>query len=556
MGPLPARRLRLASGLVLLTYLATHLANHALGLVSLEAMEWGRQWFLAFWRHPVPTAALYSALVVHILLALRSLYRRRHFRMPAWELTQFALGLALPPLLTAHVVGTRLAATLFGVTDSYTRVVLTLWEPVHGPRQALLITIAWVHGCMGLHFWLRLRPGYRRVTGPLFGAALLLPVLALLGFVSAGREVAGRAQDPRWVDALARTTHASGPAVAAALERIRDGIFGAYGGALILVLGARAVRRFRQRSHSVRIRYPDAREVLVPLGFTILEASRFAGIPHASVCGGRGRCSTCRVRVLKGLADAPPASPAEARVLQRVGAPPDVRLACQLRPAHDVSVAPVLPSTAGPADAALRVDHRGGREQELAVLFADLRGFTRIAEDKLPYDVVFVLNRYFQAVGGAITRAGGVPNQFTGDGVMALFGVDGTPASACRQALAASRGIVDSLEGLNRDLADELPAPLRIGIGVHVGPAIVGRMGYGEGVYLTAVGDTVHVASRLEQLTKEYDCTLVFSEAVAKHAAIDVSAFRRHELTVRNRAGLLAIRVVDDVNGLPLGEGT
>jgi adenylate cyclase len=170
--------------------------------------------------------------------------------------------------------------------------------------------------------------------------------------------------------------------------------------------------------------------------------------------------------------------------------------------------------------------------------------------------VVFILNRYFHAVGGAITRAGGVPNQFTGDGVMALFGVEGDTASACRQALAASRGIVESLGALNRDLADELRAPLRIGIGIHVGPVIVGRMGYGEGVYLTAVGDTVHVASRLEQLTKEYDCTLVFSEEVAKHAAIDASRFRRHELTVRNRAGLLAIRVVDDVQRLPLGAGT
>jgi len=196
-------------------------------------------------------------------------------------------------------------------------------------------------------------------------------------------------------------------------------------------------------------------------------------------------------------------------------------------------------------------DARQGREQELAVLFADLRGFTRIAEHKLPYDVVFILNRYFEAVGGAIQRAGGIPNQFTGDGVMALFGVESGAELGCRQAVAAAREIVRDLAALNHELVEELPAPLRIGIGIHAGPAIVGRMGYGAGVYLTAVGDTVHVASRLEQLTKEYRCVLVLSEEVASRAALDVSAFPRHELTVRNRGGLLAVRVIDDLGRLP-----
>src|SRR5207245_9644907 len=109
----------------------------------------------------------------------------------------------------------------------------------------------------------------------------------------------------------------------------------------------------------------------------------------------------------------------------------------------------------------------------------------------------------------------------------------------------APRAIGRPLAALNRELGEELQVPLRIGIGIHAGPAIVGRMGYGEGVYLTAVGDTVHVASRLEQLTKEYGCALVLSEQVASRAAIDVSAFPRPELTVRHRGGLLAVRAID-----------
>ncbi len=288
-----------------------------------------------------------------------------------------------------------------------------------------------------------------------------------------------------------------------------------------------------------------------PRGFTILDASRLAGIPHASVCGGRGRCSTCRVRVSDGLADLPAPSEAERRVLARVGAAPDVRLACQTRPSRDVAVEPLLAPSVAPTEA-FATDVRQGREQELAVLFADLRGFTRMAENKLPYDVVFVLNRYFEAVGTAITRAGGVTNQFTGDGVMALFGIESGPATGSRQALAAARAMVEGVAALSAELAVDLGAPLRIGIGIHTGPAVVGRMGWGESFYLTAVGDTVHVAARLEQATKDYAAQLVVSEAVARHANLDLTRFPAHNLTVHNRADPVPVRVIDQVTNLPL----
>jgi len=252
-----------------------------------------------------------------------------------------------------------------------------------------------------------------------------------------------------------------------------------------------------------------------------------------------------------GLGQLPPASHAEARVLQRVSAPPNVRLACQLRPRTDVAVIPVLPALPPPRTV-VAVDHRPGQEQEIAILFADLRGFTRMAEHKLPYDVVFILNRYFEVVGTRIEGAGGIANQFTGDGVMALFGIDAGPDAGARQALAAARGLVEGLADLSRQLAHELPAPLRIGIGIHVGPVVVGRMGYGAGVYLTAVGDTVNLTSRLEQLTKDYDCELVISEAAARRAGLDVAGLPRHELTVRNRAGALAVYTVSRITALPL----
>jgi len=377
-----------------------------------------------------------------------------------------------------------------------------------------------------------------------------LPTLALLGFVTAGREVAMRAQTPGWSAATLRAANAPDAAEAARLAAIRQGFVESYGIALLGVFAARGGRRLLEWRRSVRITYPSVRVVTAPRGFSILDASRFAAIPHASVCGGRGRCSTCRVRIVAGLHELPAPSEAERRVLARVAAAPDVRLACQTRPIRDVAVAPLLAPSIVPAEA-FATDVRQGREQELAVLFADLRGFTRLAENKLPYDVVFVLNRYFETVGTAITGAGGVTNQFTGDGVMALFGIEAGPATGSRQALAAARAMVEGVDALSAELATDLGSPLRLGIGIHTGPAVVGRMGWGESFYLTAVGDTVHVAARLEQATKDYAAQLVVSEALARHANLDLSSFPAHDLTVRNRAGQIAVRVVDRVARLP-----
>jgi adenylate cyclase len=546
------RQIRLWTGLVLFTYLTTHFLNHALGLVSLEAMAAGQDWFVLVWRSLPGTIALYGSFGIHNLLALWALYRRRTLRMPAWEASQLTLGLLVPPLLVWHVVGTRLAHEVAGTQTTYTFVVLALWQlnPIAGLRQVVVLAVAWIHGCIGLHFWLRLRPWYPRLARTIYSGFLLVPVLALLGFATAGQEVSRRAREPGFVQTVIREARLPSPAQRAVLGQVARAIFWGDLGAIALVLAARAVREHIRRRQGVRIAYPGGREILVPGGYTILEASRAAGIAHASVCGGRGRCSTCRVRVIRGEEHLPAATTDELRVLGRVGAPAHVRLACQVRPRRDLAVVPLVPAGAGPAEA-LPSGHRDGEELTIAVLFADLRGFTRLAERKLPYDVVFILNRYFEAVGGAITDAGGIVNQFTGDGVMALFGVDGGgPEEGSRQAVRAAAAMVARVQELSRALADDLDSALRLGIGIHTGPTVVGQMGYASTTYLTAVGDTVHVAARLEALTKDYACELVLSEEVAVRAGLDVSDHARHELTVRNREAPLAIFVAPSAGRL------
>lgn len=547
------RRTRIVTGLVLFTYLTTHLLNHALGLISLEAMEAGRVWFLSLWRNPVSTAIFYGSLLTHFVLALYALYQRRHLRIPFWEALQLGLGLCIPLLLATHFTATRMAFEWYGVEDSYAKTVLALWHqnPINGLRQALLVLIAWTHGCIGLHFWLRVRPWYPRYAAALYAMALLLPVFALLGFTQAGREIDYLiARDPDWIEALYRSTNALQPGEGQDLVDLRDGIIYGFWGCLGTVMLARALRHAYQRRRRVRIVYPDRREIQVPRGFTVLEASRFAGIPHASVCGGRGRCSTCRIRVAGPASALPEASPAEQRLLERVGVAPNVRLACQLRPMGTISVTPLLPAHAQASDGYAQPAYLAGQERTIAVLFADLRSFTGIAERKLPYDLVFLLNSYFETVGEAITSSGGLVDKFIGDGVMALFGVDSRPERGCRQALAAAQRMIGQVNALSQNLAEELPEPLRIGIGIHCGPVVVGRMGYGETVHVTAIGDTVNVASRLQDLTKEFGCQLVMSEEVARQSELDTAAFQRRELTLRNRNEALSIFVVEDVRGM------
>ena len=387
-------RVRLISGLVLFAYMATHLANHGLGLISLAAMEAGRSVFLALWRAPPLTAALYLSLAVHVALALWALYRRRTWRgMRRAEVLQLIFGFTVPPLLAGHILATRGLHELYDLEDSYAFVINSIWivSPFYGVQQTLVVILAWVHGCIGLHYWLRLKPWYRPVMPWAFGAALLLPVLALLGFAAAGREVGRLLLDPRWAAAFRDSLKLVDLRSAASWAYgVRDGGQLAMAALLALVLLARLARRVVERGlGTVTLAYPGRQVRLRPGNASVLEISRQFGIPHASVCGGRGRCSTCRVRVGPGAEHLPPANEDEARVLKRVGAPPDVRLACQIRPRADLAVTPLLPPNAAVREAFARPDYHHGIEREIAVLFADLRGFTGLKStgDATDFDV-------------------------------------------------------------------------------------------------------------------------------------------------------------------------
>lgn len=550
------QRARLVSGLVLFVFVLTHFINHALGLISISAMEWMNDWRGGFWRTIVGTALLYSAFVVHIGLAVHKLILRRTLRMPAWEMVQLGLGLIIPPLLVGHVLETRMAHEAFDYDITFASELYLMW-PDKVSASVLAIFIVWVHAAIGMHFWLRLKPWYPRWSTILFALAVLVPVLAAIGYLEAVRSVATLSQLPDWVLALKAETRWPTEAEWGRIWFWRD--VGMYGflGLFAAGFAVRPLRGLMEKARTVEVSYLGGPTVRAPRGMLILEISRMHGIPHASVCGGRGRCSTCRVRVLDGT-DTGISQPndGELEVLSRIKASPGVRLACQTEVRGPIIISTLLPAGADTGDVAGTAfsvpDH--GVEKTVAVLFADIRGFTSISESRLPFDVVFLLNQYCRAVGGAIVDENGFIDKFIGDGVMALFGIGeaSTPGEACRDALCAARSMLASIDGLNRSLSSALEQPLRIGIGIHVGQVIVGKIGFRQTRQLTAVGDTVNIAARLEEMTKSLSAPLVVSKEVLEAAGLEsVPHAAESQIDVRGRTQKLNVVAICAVEALP-----
>lgn len=537
------RTLRLATGLVLVLFVTVHLTNHALGVISVDLQESMRNVVSPIWQSWPGTLLLYGALFTHALLGLYALWRRRTLRMPAWELAQLAFGLAIPLLLMPHVFGTRVAVAMLDGDASYPSVIAALWSNAQNlVRQPALVLVVWSHLLVGLHYWLRLHAGYRRALPLLAAIAVVVPALALAGFWGAAEELRARGE-------LMAAAPTADPQARARFETLKDFAFWGYAAVLAAVLCARLGRRaLNRRRGSYRLYHASGQLVVAPLGISVLEALRDAHIPHASVCGGRARCTTCRVRVGRGVDALPPPGPLETQALTRIHAEPDVRLACQLRPTSDLQVAPLLPPHVAAADA--RAGSHPGRERAVAVMFVDLRESSRLGEQRLPYDVFFILNRFFAEMAGALRETGGYYSTFNGDGFMALYGTTTNLAQGCRDAMRGALAIERRLARINAALDADLKEPLRAGVSIHAGDAIVGTMGPPDHPILSALGDTVNVAARLEAETKRHPGMLVISSACARASGVDLSRFPEHTATVRGRGEPVSYYAIADLGEL------
>jgi class 3 adenylate cyclase/nitrite reductase/ring-hydroxylating ferredoxin subunit len=261
---------------------------------------------------------------------------------------------------------------------------------------------------------------------------------------------------------------------------------------------------------------PDNIDIEVADGETLLEAALRSGIPWAHACGGQARCSTCRTWILDGIDHCPPRTPDETTIANRVGLSNEVRLACQLRPNGPLRVRRlVLDDTdllltnqinRAPAK-------RDGEVKNITVFFSDIADFTTISESLSPYDVMYLLNRYFAQAGEIIERNGGYIDKFIGDGVMAIFGVEDAPDAPIRSVNAALQTLaaVDRLKPFFKSMYN---VDFDIRIGLHYGEALVGSIGPLGHERLTAIGDVVNVASRVEAANKDAGTRLLISQAL------------------------------------------
>ncbi len=539
--------LRMVTGLVIGLYVTMHLSNHALGLISVHAQETVRPWVMALWHSPPGQLLLYGSLSTHAVIALLILFRRRHYYMPAWEAIQILLGLAIPYLLLVHIINTRGTRILTGIDIDYTYEIANLWvDPWTRFRQIALVLLVWGHFAVGLHFWWRLYGWYRRAFPAILLAFVLIPTAALLGFAEVGMTMTARAQsDPGWMRAMKARGVPADPQRAKLRAMLKEWVGPSWIVVVGLVFSIAQIRNWRQRHARFKVTYPEAVVIEAPKGMSVLEVSRMARRAHMSVCGGRARCTTCRVQIAKATGELPEANELEAAALRRIGAPGNVRLACQLRPQVDLTVQPLLhPGIVAEAYTA-EGRQEFGEEREVTILFVDIRGSTSLAETRLPYDVVFLLNSLFVALAEAIEKSGGYYSNFTGDGLMALFGLNGTRAEGARAALRCALAMFHSVDSLNERLARELEAPLAIGIGIHTGQAIVGQMGPPKTPIVSAIGDSVNTAARLERTTKELGVPLIVSAETLRAAGVNKSAILT-QVSLRGRAATMPVSALDE----------
>jgi adenylate cyclase len=370
--------------------------------------------------------------------------------------------------------------------------------------------------------------------------------LGWLGFIQAGKLVDRLASVPGWLKSVRIGLVQAPPEELAAILKTIPLSFGIFVAILATVLLARVLRRLYQNRHGVvRINYPKGKTMSGAMGPTILEFIQTAGIPHASVCGGRGRCTTCRIQITQGLANLEPPSEIEAKALSRITAPTDVRLACQARPRRDLSIVPLLPPSATARDGRLPGGVQG-QERQVAILFVDLRGSTKLGEDRMPYDIMLILNRFFFEMSEALKTTKGHYANFNGDGLMALYGLESGYEAGCREAIEGAVEMQRRMDHLNLTFESEIGQKLRIGVGVHSGDAIVGSMGPPTTPIISSIGDNVNVAARLEGLTKDFECGIVISAVTAETAGVDLSHYPRHDAELRGRDETISIYTLPD----------
>lgn len=350
------RNLRMLSGTVLFVFVTLHLLNMAFGLVSIDAVETARTYLTAPWSYGPVFALLMISMIVHMVLGLYSLYRRSTLRMSGYDGSQLIFGLLIMPLLASHIVGIYATKYIFEADPTYRLILSVFWvsSPLEGLRQVFVVVVVWVHGIIGIFSWMRIKPWWERVSWFIYPLIVAVPVVALLGFVDAGNQVIAEAEQAAqeyaaYVETEEPVEELSEEELLAEEEAAEERralnnerfaltyfilwmVLAIYAAMVVITLVLRAWRLRSRSQRMANISYVDGPTVEAKVGLSLLEMSRINEVPHANLCRGRGRCGTCRVRVVETESELNNPSTVEVATLARLGSPRDVRLACQICP--------------------------------------------------------------------------------------------------------------------------------------------------------------------------------------------------------------------------------
>jgi len=247
-------------------------------------------------------------------------------------------------------------------------------------------------------------------------------------------------------------------------------------------------------------------------GETILQTASRNGIPHVSACGGEGNCTTCRLLVLEGVENCSPETDAELSLKEKAHTTEEFRLACQTTINGDVVVRRLVLNKEDIAAVSEKgVSGRLGETKQIAILFSDIRGFTPFSEKLTPYDVVFILNRYFSRMVKAVEDNQGVVDNYIGDGMVAIFGLHNEEDPA-KHAVRSALEMCSEMDDMKPYLKTMYGQDFDIGVGIHWGHAVVGDIGAGKSKRLTAIGDAMNFASRVESANKQFQSRVLISE--------------------------------------------
>ena len=285
----------------------------------------------------------------------------------------------------------------------------------------------------------------------------------------------------------------------------------------------------------------DNKTISVSPDSTILESSLKAGIDHTHVCGGNARCSTCRVYVVEGLSNCLPRNEKEKKLAEKLRFPQDIRLACQTKIKGDITIRRIVIDD---LDREIILKQFGddsgtklGQEKDLAILFTDIENYTQFAEAFPAYDVVHVLNRYYQTMNDIIKSHKGIISDVAGDGILALFGVMADRKNPVLDAINAVQGMNTALIQFNEYLNQMYGRSFGIRAGINFGKVIVGNFDTGRMSKISALGDAVNLASRIETANKDYGTRLLISQSAFDEVQGLVETHKMYRSGLKGKSG-------------------